>query len=109
MGETPEGKTLRFLIGEIEFPDMPEKGIRGINYCSIQMMPNVPVHKLLSGTPPDGRVVIAAVRRQTMVGPPGQLPSEENVRYWTGSKWARSIEEARVYTDPNVARNEASQ
>ena len=93
--ETPEGKIKRFAIGRIHFPEMPPKGLRGTEYCSVQVVLN---------HPPDGRVVIAALRRQKVPGPVGQMPSREDTRYWSGTTWVRSIKEATVYEDAEQAR-----
>jgi hypothetical protein len=98
--ETPEGSVKRFPVGQISFPDMPPPGVRGIEYCSVQMMP--------SHIPPDGRSVITAFRRPKTLGPPGKLPSAEDTRYWNGTTWVQSIKEARIYSDPQKAQSEGA-
>jgi hypothetical protein len=104
--ETPEGKKKRFTIGRIKFPDMPPAGFRGLEYCGMYIVSTAGYGK----TPPssyDGKVVIATIRRQTMLGPRGQMfPSDEDTRYWTGTGWSRSLTDAKVYPEMKVARSE---
>jgi hypothetical protein len=35
-----------------------------------------------------------------------QIAPEEDVRYWTGETWARSLSEAKVYASMKAARDE---
>ena len=101
--ETPEGRKRRFKVREIQFPEMPPEGIRGMKYCHVQVMPNTPLHKQVHVV--DGQFVIAATRRQKLSSM-GQIPPEEDFRYWTGSGWALKVTEARVYKNYQAARDE---
>lgn len=101
--ETPEGKKKHFAIKAISFPQMPAEGLRGVRYCCVQLGPNAPMHKD-SRVIDDSRVIVA-IRHQK---PPlmGQLPAEEDIRYWTGHGWTRPFAEAKVFPNQNAAREE---
>jgi hypothetical protein len=96
--ETPEGTTMHFRIASISFPNMPPEGFRGHKYMRVDVTP--------AKMPPDGRLVIRALRRQKL-GPPGIDYPAEDQRYWSGTEWVRSIREAKTYTDPKDIRVEA--
>jgi hypothetical protein len=83
---------------------MPIEGVRGSEYCHVQVMPNTPLHKQIHVN--NGQFVIAATRRQKTTASMGQMPPEEDFRYWSGSVWVRSVIEARIYASQNAARNE---
>lgn len=93
--ETPEGKTKHFRIGWIRFPDMPPESFRGQKYMG--------VHLWSATTPPDGRVIIRALRKQK-IGPPRVDYPAEDLRYWNGTQWVESIHMARAYADVKQLR-----
>jgi hypothetical protein len=92
--ETAEGRKKRFPIAGIRFPEMPPEGLRGPEYCSVQ---------ITQKDHHDERVVIKAVRRHQLSGMPGIMPLAEDMRYWSGSTWVESISDARVYSDRKQA------
>jgi hypothetical protein len=94
--KTPEGKMIRFSLAHIRFPAMPSEGLRGPHYMSTQFN----VDKKTN------RVFIYTQRRRTTLGPPGQLPASDDFRFWNGTTWVHSQEQAKMYRTVDEGRAE---
>jgi hypothetical protein len=95
--ETPEGKTRRFAIGPIHFPNMPPEGRRGPEYMRTFID---------SKNRQGGQLIIKTERESKAPQSLDYRPGPDETRYWSGEDWVREIEQAKVYKDMKVAREE---